>query len=91
MNILVVSDEEGKSAFVYDTSLEQQQLHFSHKEGKIIDNETGSEWNHLGECVDGQHLGKKLNQLQSYQQFVRAWIIFHPHTEFYVFNKKTAS
>ena len=51
----------------------------------MIDEETNSQWDHLGRCVKGELKGKQLKQIQSYQQFVRAWIIFHPHTDFYKF------
>ena len=78
-----MSDDDGQSAFVYDCAVGKTELNFTLKGDKITDSETGSVWNHLGECIKGTHKGKKLQQLQSYQQFVRAWIIFHPETEFY--------
>lgn len=81
--IIVVSDDDGQSAFVYDCAVGKTELNFTLKGDKITDSETGSVWNHLGECIKGTHKGKTLQQLQSYQQFVRAWIIFHPETEFY--------
>ena len=85
-SILVISDEDGQSAFIYSCNLASRSLNFTLNDGIITDQETGSVWNHLGECIEGQHLGEKLQQLQSYQQFVRAWIIFHPQTAFYHFN-----
>ena len=85
--ILVISDEDDQSAFVYNTEVDQKQLTFALEDGIIIDRETGSVWSHLGECTKGSHAGKKLTQYQSYQQFIRAWIIFHPDTEFYEFTQ----
>ena len=83
--LLAVSDDDNSSAFVYSRALDGQTLSFVQKDDKLIDNETGSEWNHLGRCIKGKLKGKSLAQQQSYQQFVRAWIIFHPHTNFYEF------
>ena len=84
--LLAVSDDDNSSAFVYSRALDGQTLSFVQKDDKLIDNETGSEWNHLGRCIKGKLKGKSLAQQQSYQQFVRAWIIFHPHTNFYEFS-----
>ena len=86
MPLLAVSDADNSSAFVYSRALDGQTLSFAHKDDKLVDNETGSEWNHLGRCIKGKLKGKSLAQQQSYQQFVRAWIIFHPHTNFYEFS-----
>ena len=83
--LLAVSDADNSSAFVYSRALDGQTLSFVQKDDKLIDNETSSEWNHLGRCIKGKLKGKSLAQQQSYQQFVRAWIIFHPHTNFYEF------
>lgn len=85
MAVLAVSDAHNSSSFVYNRQCDGQTYHFVEKQGVITDQETGSHWDHLGRCVKGTLKGKKLSQIQSYQQFVRAWIIFHPQTEFYKF------
>lgn len=84
--VVAITDTDGQSAFVYSCTVDKEQLSFVFEDDKITDKETGSVWSHLGECIEGKHLGKKLTQIQSYQQFVRAWIIFHPDTEFFEFN-----
>ena len=84
-SVLAVGDKENNSSFVYDRTCDGQIYHFQAKEGMMIDEETNSQWDHLGRCVKGELKGKQLKQIQSYQQFVRAWIIFHPHTDFYKF------
>lgn len=83
--LLVVADDDGQSAFVYSCKLEDKTLSFSLKDGVITDQETGSVWNNLGQCTKGKHKGASLQSHQSYQQFVRAWITFHPETAFYNF------
>ena len=84
--VLALTDEDMSSAFVYDRSLNGNVLSFALKDGVIIDQETGSTWTHLGRCIKGKSKGAQLVQLQSYRQFIRAWITFHPNTEFYDFN-----
>ena len=35
--------------------------------------------------MKGKLKGKSLTQLQSYKQYVRAWVTFHPDASFYDF------
>lgn len=49
------------------------------------DSETGSSWDCFGRCAKGKLKGKSLTQLQSYKQYVRAWVTFHPQASFYDF------
>ena len=83
--VLVVSDPEGRAGFVYDRHLDGQILDFEGKDGVMTDKATQSSWDHLGRCTAGPLAGKQLVQCQSYQQFIRAWITFHPETSFYAF------
>lgn len=83
--LLVLSDPEGRAAFVYNRNLGDQTLSFESDDNGFYDVETGSRWNDLGRCTEGSLKGQSMTQLQSYQQFVRAWITFHPETEFYTF------
>ena len=83
--IVAMTDADKTSAFVYDSAVDGKALNFELKEDRIIDVETGSVWDHLGRCQSGKHKGAQLVQLQSYRQFIRAWITFHPETEFYEF------
>ena len=84
-SVLAVSDKENSSSFVYNRECDGQIYHFTMNDGEMIDEETNSTWDHLGRCIKGKLKGKQLQQIQSYQQFVRAWIIFHPETDFYKF------
>ena len=83
--LLVISDDAGTSAFVYDRSLDGQVLTFEMSDDGMKDTETGSVWDTFGRCTSGPMSGKVLRQRQSYQQFLRAWITFHPETTFHSF------
>lgn len=60
-------------------------LEFEMTEGEIRDLSTRSHWDVYGRCVDGELKGQQLPQVQSYQQFLRAWISFRKQTTFYAF------
>ena len=83
--VLVVCDEEGSSAFAYERSADGSPLSFELKDNQLVDSETGSVWDQFGRCIKGKMKGKSLPQIQSYKQYVRAWLSFHPHTTFYNF------
>lgn len=54
-------------------------------DGVLTDSKTQSHWNQLGQCISGTMSETQLTQIQSYQQFRRGWIDFHPGTSFYDF------
>lgn len=83
--LLVLSDTGGSSAFVYDRRLDGQTLEFSRTDQGLTDTATGSIWDDFGRCTAGKLKGKQLAQVQSYRQFLRAWITFHDGTDFYAF------
>ncbi len=78
--LLILSDGEA-SGFAYARDTHE----FEMQDGTFIDQETGSTWNVLGRCTAGTLAGQALTPVRSYQQFLRAWIEFHPHTTFYEF------
>ena len=83
--LLAVTDETGDSAFVYDRHLDGKVLSFELTKDGMKDSETGSSWDCFGRCIKGKLKGKSLTQLQSYKQYVRAWVTFHPDASFYDF------
>lgn len=83
--LLVMSDEAVSSGFVYDRTLDGEALEFKRADGDLTDTKTGSVWDTFGRCHTGELAGKHLTQIQSYQQFLRAWISFHGHTTFFEF------
>ena len=85
MPILVVSAEDESYAFVYDRRVNGETLEFELVDGVFRDTKTGSQWNQFGRCTSGEMMGSELTQVQSYQQYIRAWAEFHSHTDFYHF------
>ena len=84
--IVVVSAADETFSAVYDRRLDGQTLDFSWADDSLTDSGTGSRWNHLGTCVEGALEGRQLTTVQSYQQYIRAWIAFHENTTFFNFN-----
>jgi len=78
-------DKAGESAFVYDRTIDGKVLNFEVTKSGMMDSETRSSWDCFGRCTKGKLKGKSLTQLQSYKQYVRAWVTFHPEASFYDF------
>jgi len=68
----IVEDGELTLQFEYDAD-----------NNRIIDKQTGSEWNFEGMAINGQMKGKQLTRLPYDEGFWFEWIAFHPKTELY--------
>ena len=71
------------SAAVYEPFVDGRKLTFEARAGRIVDVETGSTWNILGEAVDGELSGKRLEQVLHGNHFWFAWAQFFPETAVY--------
>ena len=83
--LLAVTDPDGDSAFVYDRTVDGTVLSFEMAGDGMRDTGTGSSWDCFGRCTKGKLKGKSLTRLQSYKQYVRAWVTFHPDASFFDF------
>jgi len=83
--IVALAGFDDTSAFVYEAEIDGDPVDFQIEGDVIKDTRTGSIWNHLGHCISGDLEGKTLTTVQSYQQFVRAWVTFRPATTFHDF------
>jgi hypothetical protein len=70
---------------VFDSTINGQNVEFQYDQnsGKIIDNQTGSEWNFDGIATAGEMIGKHLTRLAFDEGFWFEWVAFHPETELY--------
>ena len=57
-----------------------KRLTFERKGGKLVDRQTGSEWNILGHSVSGPLRGKRLQPIVHAQHFAFAWLAFRPES-----------
>ena len=71
------------SGTVFNSSVEGRVFTFTLKDNLFIDNETGSLWNFVGECVAGNLKGKKLLPEVYGFDFAFAYLSFYPHAKIY--------
>lgn len=71
------------SATAYDRRLDGQVLTFEVRDERLVDRETGSEWNLFGKAVGGKLAGKQLETPPSGVHFAFAWLAFNPDSEIY--------
>jgi len=53
------------------------------QDGRIFDEQTGSEWNLFGQCIAGLRSGEQLVPIAGGVHFAFAWLAFKPDTEIY--------
>ena len=93
-NMIVTNDEIGNTSILltslfsgnaraFDRTLNGDVLDFEFSDGKILDLQTGSEWNYDGEAISGPHVGESLERLPFSPGFWFEWIAFHPDTLVY--------
>jgi hypothetical protein len=71
------------AANAYARTLDGQRLTFVRDGERIVDRETGSEWNVLGQAVGGKLAGKQLAPLVAVNHFWFSWAAFKPDTRIY--------
>ncbi len=71
------------AANAYEPELDGQTLTFALDGSKIVDNETGSEWDVLGQAVNGPLTGKQLTPVVAVNHFWFSWAAFKPETRIY--------
>ncbi len=68
---------------VFDPNLNGQKLTFSKEGDKIVDAETGSTWNILGQAIEGSLAGQSLEPIVHCDHFWFSWAAFKPDTIIY--------
>jgi hypothetical protein len=80
----VIADAEDVGATgVFDPVLDGQLLTFRKEGETIIDNETSSRWNIVGQAIDGELVGQQLQRLVHGDHFWFSWAAFRPETIIY--------
>jgi hypothetical protein len=79
--VLLVIEPDSASFHAWVPMVEKDTLQFEVGDSlTLIDTYTKSKWNWKGECDSGTYVGKKLEAIQSYQEFWHSWKTFHPNT-----------
>ncbi|GAB4505440.1 MAG: DUF3179 domain-containing protein [Anaerolineales bacterium] len=71
------------SAVAYSRWLDGQTLDFEFKGGRILDVQTGSEWNIFGLAMAGALKGQQLERVVAINHFWFSWAAFRPETRIY--------
>lgn len=80
--VLITSAFAG-NARAFERTLDGAALDFEYRDGRILDVQTGSEWNYDGESISGAHDGRSLARLSISPGFWFEWAAFHPGTPLY--------
>jgi thiol-disulfide isomerase/thioredoxin len=87
---IAAGDDVGAAA-AFSRELDDRTLTFAFVDGRIVDQETGSEWNIFGEAVAGSLEGRELESVVSVDHFWFSWAAFQPETRVYDPAESTSS
>ena len=68
---------------MFNREIDGQVLEFEIINNKLVDKQTGSEWNFDGIAVSGKLQGKELKAIPAVSAMWFSWISAHPNTELY--------
>lgn len=71
------------SGTVFYSSVNGRDFNFASSDNLFVDNETGSTWNFVGECIEGKLKGEKLNPVVYSLDFAFAYLAFNPDAKFF--------
>ena len=82
--IVIWFEEQSGAVWMFNRKLDDQQLTFEFRNGKVIDQQSGSTWNlRKGVAVDGKLKGKLLSPVVAIPSFKKAWKAFHPDSKYW--------
>lgn len=71
------------TANAYFRQVDGRDLTFRFEDGRILDEQTGSEWNVLGQAVSGELRGMQLQPVVAINHFWFSWAAFKPDTRIF--------
>ena len=80
---LIRESRDVGSTVVFLRGVDGRTLTFATKDGQLVDQETGTRWNMLGQAVAGPLRGKKLKDVVYANHFAFAWLAFRPNSKIY--------
>jgi hypothetical protein len=80
---VIAEAEDVGATGVFDPNLDGQKLTFERQGDAIVDSETGSVWNVLGQAIEGPLAGQTLAPIVHGNHFWFAWAAFKPGTIVY--------
>jgi hypothetical protein len=82
--ILIVFMQENATALAYDRRIDGRTLTFRSTEGKLLDEQTGTQWDpSSGKAIAGPLKGDSLTRRIGVMSYRRAWQDFHPESSFW--------
>jgi hypothetical protein len=86
-SVLIILDEDKKSARAFDRNVDGKVLEFFAKPDtrplRLLDAETGSEWDFSGKATSGAMKGQQLKKIYVLSDFWFDWKLYHPNTGIY--------
>jgi hypothetical protein len=80
---LVRESREIATAAAYSRRTGERVLSFERRDSRIVDRETGSEWDLFGRAIAGSLKGTRLKSVDNGVHFAFAWLAFNPASEIY--------
>ena len=87
----VAGGDDVGAATTFSRHLDGQTLTFAFENGSIVDEQTGSEWDVLGQAVGGPLQGSALPPVVSINHFWFSWAAFRPETRVHGFEQPVAA
>jgi len=81
--VRIAESREVGAAAAYSRQIDGRSLTFVYENGRILDENTGSEWDVLGRAVIGALAGKQLDPVVAINHFWFSWAAFRPETRIY--------
>jgi len=85
--IFIVVGDDRKSVRAYERTVDGRKLEFFAKHDvsslRLIDAETGSEWDFMGRAISGSLAGKQLQKVPVLDDYWFDWKTYHPDTMIY--------
>lgn len=86
---IIRESREIATAAAYSRRVSDRILSFERRDNRIVDRETGSEWDLFGRAIAGPLKGTRLKSLDSGVHFAFAWLAFNPASEIYGATQRT--
>jgi uncharacterized protein DUF3179 len=85
--IVIVKADDKKSIRAFERRIDGQVIELFAKPDsrplRLVDTQTGSEWDFSGKCVSGKHNGRMLKKIHFLRDYWFDWKAYNPETEIY--------